>query len=197
MTIPFKPLRDFATVNSGHTFRGQVEHAPPGLVHVVQMAQTTQSVLSAAQGDLPTIELEGRSLQNRLRPGDVLFRTRGASNLAVLVEAIPDLTVALSPLVIIRSRDQTLLDPGYLHWVLNSEALREDIDREARGTIIRMVGAKSLQDLQIPLPPIARQRDIAAVARMARQEHELEARLRARRQQFVEQVLWQSAQNAG
>ena len=42
-----------------------------------------------------------------------------------------------------------------------------------------------------------RQRDIAAVARMVRQEHELEARLRARRQQFVEQVLWHSAQNAG
>lgn len=197
MTIPFKSLRDLATVNSGHTFRGQVEHARPGPVHVIQMAQTTQSVLCAAHGDLPTIELEGRSLQNRLRPGDVLFRTRGASNLAVLVETIPDPTVALNPLVIIRSRDPSLLDPGYLHWVLNSEALRDDIEREARGTIIRMVGAKSLQDLQIPVPPIARQRDIAAVARMARHEHELEARLRARRQQFVEQVLWHSAQNTG
>jgi restriction endonuclease S subunit len=161
------------------------------------MAQTTQSVLSAAQGELPTIELEGRSLQNRLRPGDVLFRTRGATNLAVLVEAVPDLTVALSPLVIIRSRDSSILDPGYLHWVLNSEALRDDIEREARGTIIRMVGAKSLQDLQIPLPPIARQRNIAAVARMARHERELEARLQARRQQFAEQILWRSAQSTG
>ena len=74
-TSHYLPLRDLATVSSGHTFRGQVEHAPPGLVHVVQMAQTTQSVLSAAVGDLPTIELEGRFIRGRGSVDEYLEQT--------------------------------------------------------------------------------------------------------------------------
>lgn len=190
-------LNQLATIQSGHTFRGSVEHARPGPVHVVQMAQTTRPVLSVRAGEVPAIEIEGRSLHNRLQPGDLLFRTRGASNLAVLVEAVPELTVALSPLVIIRSRDPNVLDPAYLHWVLNSESTREDLNREARGTIIRMVGARSLHDLAIPLPPIARQRDIAAIAALARREQDLVSRLQATRQKFLERTLWRSAQAAG
>ena len=192
------PLSDLAESFSGHTLRGALGDIEPGAVHLLQLADPNRPFLQARAGDLHTARLDGRSLANSLRSGDIVFRTRGQANLAVLVEAIPDPTVALSPLVVIRVHDRERVDPGYLHWLLNSEALRDEINREARGTIVRMVGAASLRQLPIPLPPMERQRNVAALARLAQRENELTVQLGAQRTDFVNKVLWRAtAQGTG
>ena len=192
MQVSTRPLSDLTETFSGHTLRGSLGDIEPGAVHLLQLADANTPFLHARAGDLPTAHLDGRSLANSLRSGDIVFRTRGQTNLAVLVEAAPDPTVALSPLVVIRIHDRHRVDPGYLHWLLNSDALRDEINREARGTIVRMVGATSLRQLPIPLPPIERQRNIARLARLSQRESELTAQLGTRRAEFVNKVLWRA-----
>lgn len=87
-----------------------------------------------------------------LRGGDILLRTRGGSNQAVLITEALTPTVAVSPLLVLRVRGGVELAPQYLHWLLNSPAMQEQLDREARGTTIRMISAASVRQLSVPVP---------------------------------------------
>lgn len=195
-STPF--LEELASTSSGHTLRDAAASLGKGGVHVVQVSDASGSELAVEAGELALADIDGRSLANRLRPGDILFRTRGQSNQATLVVTVPEPTVALSPLVVIRVRDTSAVLPGYLCWVLNSEGLGGELDREARGTIIRMVGAGSLRKLPIPLPPLAVQQHITRTAELARREQDIGEQLRLARHRFVEQVLWRcAAQDTG
>lgn len=187
------PLDELAQIFSGQTLRPDA--LPPGPVSLVEVAHTSEPTLSVSLGDLPTAAISGRMLGNALAAGDLLFRTRGQSTHATLVVAVPHPTLAVNPLLVIRVRDawRHALLPGYLHWALNSEGLSAAVDREARGTIIRMVGAAGLRQLPIPVPPLEVQHRINEVASLTRREAQLDEALRDRRRHFVEQVLWRSA----
>jgi hypothetical protein len=191
-------LGELTEVSSGQTLRpGSLR---PGPVSLVEVAHTSEQTLSASPGDLPTAEVSERMLGNTLAPGDLLFRTRGQSTHATLVLAVPAPALAVNPLLVIRVRPEwrDALLPGYLHWVLNSQGLSAAVDREARGTIIRMVGAAGLRQLPIPLPPLEVQHRINDLAALSRREAQLDEALRDRRRHFVEQVLWRcAAQDTG
>ena len=186
-------IQQLADLLQGVAFRGALQDEPAGPVRVLGMASALWDNLQEPL-DLPTIEFSGDQAKFRVLPGDLIFRARGVSNQALLVDELLQPVIVAAPLIRIRVHDRQQVDPAYLQWVLNSGPVQRAIDAIAKGTIVRMVTVSSLRDLVIHLPPMAVQQQIAAFARLQKEEQQLSAALIAKRQTVAEQVLWAKAQ---
>lgn len=187
------PIHRIADLLQGVAFRGALQDEPAGPVRVLGMANAQGDSLHEPL-DLPAIEFTGDQAKFRVLPGDLIFRARGVSNLALLVDELRQPVIVAAPLIRIRVHDAQQVDPAYLQWALNSGPVQRAIDGIAKGTIVRMVTVSSLRDLPIPLPTMAVQQQIAAFARLQKEEEQLSAALIAKRQTLAEQVLWAKAQ---
>lgn len=106
-------------------------------------------------------------------PGDVLFRSRGENNTAVLFNQIAkEPAVALLPFIILRP-NRSLADPRYIAWFINQRQTQQYFDKCARGTGIRMIPMNCLADLEVALPDLATQRGISEINALALREQEL------------------------
>lgn len=143
---------------------------------------------------LPSIAFAGNQAKFQVLPGDLIFRTRGVSNQALVVEDVQQPVIFAAPLIRIRVRDPHQTNPQYLKWALNSGPVQRAIDGIAKGTIVRMVPLSSLREVPIPVPPLALQRQIAAFAQLQKDEQQLSAALIEKRQALAEQILWAKAQ---
>ncbi len=193
MLNTFAVLSGMAELSAGFAFRSSIADEPPGPVRVVAMAQSLGDSLSANE-ELPKIAFAGDVTKLQLAAGDVLFRPRGVSTQAIYVESAVEPCIFAAPLVRIRVNSPQQTDSRYLHWVLNSPSVQRDINAQARGSMIRMVSLQSLRSLQIPLPPISVQQEIAEVARLLREERALSEALMEKNKIYAEQVLWAKAQ---
>ena len=173
-------LSDCCDVQIGFTAKGRLEPMPGG-IRAIQLGDTT------SDGELGTKEI-GTYHFNEVaerywaRPGDVVFRSRGENNLAVLLdERLSEPAVAVMPLVILRP-NKSMMVAEYLAWFINQPEAQHYFDLCARGTGIKMIPISSLSSLEIPLPPLERQRAIAETSSLARLESRLASRLVERRQ---------------
>jgi restriction endonuclease S subunit len=188
-----KPIQQFADLLQGVAFRGALQDEPAGRVRVLGMASALEDILQEPM-DLPAIDFTGDQSKFQVRPGDLIFRARGVSNQASRIDALLQPIIFAAPLIRIRVHDPRQVDPSYLQWALNSAPVQRAIDAIAKGTIVRMVTVSSLRDLPIPLPTLAVQQQIAAFARLQKEEQQLSAALIAKRQTVAEQVFWAKAQ---
>ncbi len=191
------PLAAVAEVFSGQTLKAGQVAALQGGVRVVQAADLGEAHRMQVTAALPSAAIARLAADSLLRPGDLLIRTRGASNQVVFMAGVQVDAVAVSPLLVLRVKAGAGLDPHYLHWLLNSPEVQAQLGREARGTTIRMLSAESIRQLPILLPSLEQQHQIAALAALAEREEALTRELQMQRRQLLDQVLWQAAQNTG
>jgi len=128
-----------------------------------------------------------------LKVGDVIFRSRGQKNTAVLLAADFGPMVVAAPLMTLRVTSEALL-PEYLCWWINQSEAQVHFGRNARGTAGRMINRKALEDLEISLPPFDIQKRIVEVALLAEREKVLMEKLAGKRGVLVSGVLMQVAQ---
>jgi restriction endonuclease S subunit len=88
-----------------------------------------------------------------VKPGDLVFRGRGAGiTVAVMPNTALPVIVA-SPLIIIRP-DHKKVDPDYLVWALTNDNARRYYAQYARGSVIVGIGKHDLEKIEIQLPAI-------------------------------------------
>ena len=173
----------------GYPFRSRLEHDPSGEVSVVQMKDIDSNNLVHVEQAIRVSLPEGKG-HHLLRPGDLLFRSRGQSNGAAQVSDGIGEAVVAAP--ILRIRSHSVL-PGYLCWFLNTPLTQQQLSTFAAGTSVRMISAEALKDLEVPVPPATVQRRIAEVAALVDYELALMARIATERQRLVTHYLIQSA----
>jgi restriction endonuclease S subunit len=171
-------LRDVCSVLSGYTMRGRLEPAPAGGVLAIQPSDLEENGIIEVgvliRVDAPT----GRS---EVGSGDVLFRSRGIRTFACAVpDNLTEPAIALMPLFVIRPDDDGV-DSRYLAWALNQSEAQSHFRQSSQGQSIQMVSKRVLEDAPISLPPLARQKQIAAAAQLAGRQLMLERRLVERR----------------
>ncbi|MDW5441321.1 restriction endonuclease subunit S [Polaromonas sp. SM01] len=186
-------LSEVADLSAGHPFRTSLALESAGPVRVVSMAHSIGDAL-VLDSVLPQIDFTGDVSRLQLEAGDLLFRPRGVSTQAIYVESVAQPCIFAAPLVRIRIKNPKQTHGWYLHWLLNSPAVQRDINAQARGSMIRMVSMESLRNLQIPMPPMRVQHEIAEVARLLREERALSEALMKKNKAYAEQVLWAKAQ---
>ena len=136
-------------------------------------------------GDLSAIlqaELKADSLTDKhlLKSGDVLFAAKGSKNFATVYRTnFP--AVASTTFFVIRIREPIVL-PEYLVWLLNNSATKKLLKGQAIGSSISSISKKVLEELEITIPSLEKQRLILAISRLIRTEHDLRLKVAELRQ---------------
>lgn len=175
----------------GYPFRSRLEHDAGGAVAVLQMKdisdQGTLDFAGAVRLNLPEA-----GARHQIKAGDLVFRSRGRTNSAALVEAAPEPAVLAAPMLLIRPVDAA---PAYLAWYINLPAVQASLAARAEGTSVRMISKAALEALEIPIPSLRQQELIVEVARLAESEQDLMQQIATKRKRVADAVLMRYARN--
>jgi hypothetical protein len=187
-------LMDLCQIHSGYTARARLEPVREGGVPVLQLRNVAADTGALDPGN-QRYDLSGVSGRYFVRGGDVVFRSRGEPNTAAVADALPEPTVVIVPLVIIRPNRETLL-PEYLAWAINQPDAQRRLGAEAQGTSLRMIPMAVLENLDIAVPGLHTQKRIVELDGLARREGQLLRQLADRRAELVSAILGEATKAA-
>ncbi|WP_028920024.1 restriction endonuclease subunit S [Pseudoxanthomonas suwonensis] len=187
-------LADIAEVRMGYSFRSRLEPDAEGDVAVIQMKDIDDTNLLHPEG-FARIQMPDLKDRHLVQEGDLLFRSRGVTNSAALVGGYIGRAVLAAPMLLIRPKTE-IVEPAYLQWFINHRATQAALAGQAAGTAVKMIGKGVLDELEVALPPLDRQRLIVEVAQLASREAALLEELRGRRKALLEGILLREAQEA-
>nr|VFJ86059.1 MAG: Type I restriction modification DNA specificity domain [Candidatus Kentron sp. LFY] len=104
---------------------------------------------------------KGKVEKYSVKSGDVLLISRGVKNHAILVESVPERTIASATFYLLRVRHG--VDPAYLAWSLNQAPIQDGIRQARTGAGTPIVQRKLFTDIMIPLPSYEDQCKIAKI----------------------------------
>lgn len=109
--------------------------------------------------ELPRLHVPERYLSHCLQRGDVVIPSRGDYYRAWLFEGADDPVFPVGQLSVIRPTFQ--LDARYLVWLLNEPSTQKQISLLLTGTTIKALTKAALLSLEVEVPPMPKQRQIA------------------------------------
>ncbi|WP_324311915.1 restriction endonuclease subunit S [Geobacter sulfurreducens] len=189
-----KRLGDISLIQIGYSFRGRLEAETSGAVAVIQMKDLVADVVEP--GGLVRIDMERPREHHLARVGDLVFRSRGVTNTCAILLDDPGEAVVSAPLFRIRVTDRQLL-PQYLNWYINQPPAQAFLASHAKGTAQQMISKDALENLEVFIPPLERQKAIIGVAALADQEQNLMKTLAEKRKQYLSAKLIEIAQGEG
>jgi len=100
--------------------------------------------------------------KHHLVEGDVLFAAKGNRNFAWSYQ--PEIGQAIaSSLFLVLKPKQDLIISQYLHQLINSTSMQHKIRTLAKGNTISSIPRKEFLEIEVKIPPIEEQREIAKV----------------------------------
>lgn len=183
-------LKHIAEITNGFTFRAKPRDDKGGNMRIIQVGdiQLDGSLDVSAS---PRIHYSDGYDKFIVKEGDIVFRGRAGTAAALVHETEVPLIVA-SPLVIIRA-DKSQALPDYIAWYINSSHAARYFSRAGQGMLVKAVGIKELAQLEVPLPPLSTQQEIAEVSALADKERQLLKEIRQRKHKLVTQALLNTA----
>ena len=119
--------------------------------------------------------------------GDVVVRLRSPST-AVYIDKDDEGLLITSLLAVIRV-DNFKLDARYLAYYINSFFSQRQLQRETKGTAIPMLKTKDLENLQLSLPSLEKQRKVVDYLDLAQREQQLLRTLAEEKERLSQAVL--------
>lgn len=164
-------LVNIATVSTGVTFRTQIKASATGNTMVIQMrdlgndgAVSLSSVIRVDYGSPKDSHL--------VEQWDIIFRSRGLVNTAVILRESVQNVILSAPLLRIRATSSKVL-PEYLLWWINQSSSQAYFNSVAEGTQVKMVSKRSLEALAVALPPLEVQQRVVEFARLSIRERSI------------------------
>ncbi|WP_295435990.1 restriction endonuclease subunit S [uncultured Thiodictyon sp.] len=188
MITQHTPLGEVVAVLPGYALKGRVEPASDGRYQLIQGRHLTpgEPYRYAPEHRL-RITPQRPAEPYRVRPGDVLLASRGNLNYAVALLAVPEPTIAPATFYILRPGPR--VDPAYLAWVLEQPPVQAQMAQvRTTGAATPILQRADFKAVRIPLPPLARQACIAAVAALMGQERRLLRQLDAATARYHEAI---------
>jgi restriction endonuclease S subunit len=178
----------------GYSFRARLESMDTGTVSVIQMKDLTEQNRVNIKA-LALVDMEKPKEHHLVKPGDLIFRSRGLTTKSAILLDDPGTAVVAAPLLRIRVKDRDLM-PEYLNWFISQKPAQAFFASQAKGTTQKMISKETLEDLEVFLPPLDRQRTIVALASLAEEEQHIMNKLAEKRRQYVSNTLIPLAQGA-
>lgn len=185
-------LKNIADVQAGYSFRTGLEVMEAGPIAVIQMKDLTSSNRVCCD-ELVRVDLDRPREHHLLKPGDLVFRSRGLTSNAALLVDDPGDAVLAAPLLRIRVTSRSVL-PAYLNWYISQLPAQSYFASCAAGTALKMISKQSLENLELCVPSIARQRLIVDMAELAAEEQRILKMLTEKRNHYIASQLLQLAQ---
>jgi restriction endonuclease S subunit len=173
-------IRDIATLQTGLFAK------PLAMGEVVYL----QSKYFDDQGNLlaklhPDLSREEISTKHVLRDGDVLFAAKGTKNFAAVYEEHNLPAVASTSFFVIRLFDSKVL-PDYLCWFINNQNTQSSLKAQAMGTSIPSISKVVLEELEIPVPSLEKQKSVVAISKLRWHEKNIHAKLESLRDKKIQ-----------
>ena len=192
-----KKLKELAEISLGISFRSGLLSDDAGDSFLLQMKDLgvdTALDLSDKLDSLFKIQRPLIKAADALVEGDILFRSRGANFTAVIIEKTIKAKSQLqnvfpvSPLYLIRLRSEKLL-PAYLLWFINNTDTQKQLQQMSEGTQIKMLSKKNLDNLEIIIPSLEKQKKIVALNALFKKEKLLLENLIEKKKDYLDAVL--------
>ena len=180
-------LKDIASVQMGLTFRTRLEQSRDGNVAVIQMKDFSADNRLDSE-NLTCVGVPNVKNHHIARFNDLIFRSRGITNTAALVDWDGKLTIVSAPLLRIRVNDSSVL-PAYLCLYINLPASQAFLQRQATGTMLQLVGKQTLEALDVLIPGPGTQQDIVELYYLTERERGIQKQLSKRRVQLLNNVM--------
>ena len=185
-------LPEIAAIQMGFSFRSGIEHQRAGDVSIIQMRDLPDNNRFEDSRNLMTTDKSGISGDYLVRRNDLIFRSRGKTATAVIVNTEINQTIVVAPLLRIRINDQNVL-PQYLCWFINQPASQAFLHSRATGTAMVLIGKSVLEDLMIHIPELEIQKQIITLATLLDREEKLIGELAQKRKRMIGTILMQLA----
>jgi hypothetical protein len=187
-------LKDIALIQMGYSFRARLESMDTGTVFVIQMKDLTDQNRVDSHA-LALVDMEKPKEHHLVKPGDLIFRSRGLTTTSAILLDDPGSAVVAAPLLRIRVTNRKIM-PEYLNWFINQRPAQTFFTSQAKGTAQKMISKEALEGLEVFVPSRDRQRTIVALASLAEEEQHIMEKLAKKRRQYVSTSLILLAQGA-
>ncbi|WP_294539076.1 restriction endonuclease subunit S [uncultured Rhodoblastus sp.] len=189
-------LSSICSISPGFTARSRLEPTDSGGVLTIQLRDIEQDG-TVDITRMSRVVMDAAAEKYFVHPGDVVFRSRGDWNVASAIDAaLSEPALAVMPLFILRPKSSVVI-PDFLAWAINQAPAQRHFDCEAQGGNMRMISRSTLETLDLDIPPVATQRRIVEIDRLARQERQLTLDLAEKQRQIVTRRLVDLAENLG
>ena len=185
-------IKKLATVQMGYSFRSRLEASSSGKVAVIQMKDLLDDNTVRCDG-LLKIDMEAVKEHHLVQVGDLVFRSRGHDTTAAVLLEDPGKAVVAAPLLRIRVRNLDKVLPEYMNWYISQRDAQVFLTSRAKGTVQKMISKQTLEDLEIALPSLEKQKNIVELASLSAREHTLLQNLADKREQYLSTKLMQFA----
>lgn len=136
----------------------------------------------------PDLDLEGISKKHLLKDGDVLFAAKGTKNFAVVFENYNEPSVASTSFFVLRITNEIIL-PQYLVWMLNNTTTQTLLKGQAIGTAIPSISKRILENLEINVPNIEKQKLILQIKKLLNKEKSLKMKIEILKEKQIQQQI--------
>lgn len=165
-----------------------------GALAVIQMKDLTDNNRVECSA-LVRVDMKKPKEHHLAKPGDLIFRSRGLLSTSAILLDDPGTAVVASPLLRIRVSKHIIL-PEFLNWFIRQAPAQAFLTSHAKGTAQKMISKEALDELEVIVPPLERQRVIVGMASLAEEEQDIMKKLAKKRRQYVSTILIQLAQGA-
>jgi hypothetical protein len=188
-------LDQITRLRTGAPFRERIMHDARANFLVVQAKDVGSDGTITVEGMVHTAP-PNKKAPDILAPGEVVLQTRGVSYRAAIVVKAPLPMIAAGSLFIL-TPDTPKVSPEYLVFFLNLPATQAQLRQSATGSTIPNLRRAAIEQLEVPLPPLADQARIVELASLLRKQTELTERINKLRLQELHALMIERAKKAG
>lgn len=166
------PLKEVAAIRTGYTFRQAGDTGRDGELLGLQIGDVRDADVIETRSLRP-VEWGRKEEPPVLVPGDVVFAAKGSYNRAVLYSDKHARVLPSNQFLILSVKNENLLSPEFLRWVLNYSSVQKRIAEYRTGTNISSVSKRSLGEVLVPLPDRSVQGRILALQAVSDEQKRL------------------------
>ncbi len=180
-------LINIANIQSGYSFRSKISKKDNGNIQLIQMKDLNEQ-FKVNTKDLDKIEIPDIRNDYLMKKNDLIFKSRGLDTKASILDKDINNTILAAPLIRIRIKNKNVL-PEYVLWYINELPAQTFINRRAKGTFQKMITKQVLEDLEIEIPEIEKQKKILEIFHLANKESSLLEELAKKKKRYISKIL--------
>ena len=140
---------------------------------------------------MPDLPLNNQTEKHLLKDGDIIFAAKGSKNFAAKFERKNGNCVASSTFLVIRflEKFKSLVLSEYLVWYINHPKNLEWLKAKARGSSMVSISKTDLQDMEIYIPDIEKQKQILVINSLQKRKLDLIKKIQTLKDRQIQHLL--------
>lgn len=180
-------LKEIAEIKSGYLFRFRIRSDKDGAVKVIQLKDVNEDGHLNIEG-IYSVDFDPSKRTEFLQRGDVLFKAKSNRHVAAVFDSDMENVIATVHYFILRVKSTSVL-PEFLAWYLNEKPAQKYFEFNAAGTRIPIINKKSLEELELPVISIEKQKKIVTVYELMEREQDLMDNIKYKREKLISSFL--------